>query len=97
MPTVLVPLAEQSGLITEIGRWVLEQACPDRNRWHNHPHAGDLTMSINVSASQLMSSDYVATVAAVLSGTDTNPELVTLEVTESVFVQDGGRSSSWTS
>jgi diguanylate cyclase (GGDEF)-like protein len=87
MPTVLVPLAEQSGLITDIGRWVLEQACPDRNRWQNH-HTGALTMSINVSASQLMSSDYVATLAAVLSGTDTDPELVTLEVTESVFVQD---------
>jgi diguanylate cyclase (GGDEF)-like protein len=92
MPSVLVPLAERSGLITEIGRWVLEQVCPARNRWQNRPHTGDLTMSMNVSACQLMSPDYVATVAAVLSATDTDPELVTLEVTESVFVQDSERA-----
>jgi diguanylate cyclase (GGDEF)-like protein len=92
MPSVLVPLAERSGLITEIGRWVLEQACPARNRWQNRPHTGDLTMSMNVSACQVMSSDYVATLAAVLSATDTDPELVTLEVTESVFVQDSERA-----
>jgi diguanylate cyclase (GGDEF)-like protein len=91
-PAVLVPLAEQSGLITEIGRWVLEQACPARNRWQNRPHTGDLTMSVNVSAYQLMSSDYVATVAGVLSRTDTDPEFLTLEVTESVFVQDSERA-----
>ncbi len=90
-PTVLVPLAEQSGLITEIGRWVLEQACPDRHRWKN----GDtdvLTMSVNVSAHQLMSPDYAAGVAAVLARTDTEPRLVTLEMTESVFVQDSERA-----
>jgi diguanylate cyclase (GGDEF)-like protein len=91
-PAVLVPLAEQCGLITEIGRWVLEQACPARNHWQTRPHTRDLTMSINVSAYQLMSPDYVATVAAVLSGTDTDPEFVTLEVTESVFVQDSERA-----
>jgi diguanylate cyclase (GGDEF)-like protein len=92
MPSVLVPLAERSGLITEIGRWVLDQVCPARNRWQNRPHTGDLTMSMNVSACQLMSPDYVATVAAVLSATDTDPELVTLEVTESVFVHDSERA-----
>nr|MDP9337134.1 bifunctional diguanylate cyclase/phosphodiesterase [Actinomycetota bacterium] len=90
-PTVLVPLAEQSGLITEIGRWVLEQACPDRHRWRNG-ETDELTMSVNVSAHQLMSPDYAAGVAAVLARTDTEPELVTLEMTESVFVQDSERA-----
>jgi diguanylate cyclase (GGDEF)-like protein len=91
-PTVLVPLAERSGLISEIGRWVLEQACADRRRWQNRRQTGDLTMSVNVSAHQLMSSHYADTVAAVLSGTETDPKLVTLEVTESVFVQDSERA-----
>jgi diguanylate cyclase (GGDEF)-like protein len=92
MPTVLVPLAEQAGLITEIGRWVLEQVCPDRHRWQNRRQTDDLTMSVNVSAQQLMSPDFALSVADVLADTDTKPELVTLEVTESVFVQDSQRA-----
>jgi diguanylate cyclase (GGDEF)-like protein len=92
MPTLLVPLAERSGLITEIGRWVLEKACADRHRWQSRRRTDDLTMSVNVSAPQLMSPDFAATVAAVLATTDTDPMLVTLEVTESVFVQDGERA-----
>jgi diguanylate cyclase (GGDEF)-like protein len=91
-PAVLIPLAEQSGLIAEIGLWVLEQACPDRHRWQNRHHTDELTMSVNVSAHQLMASDYVAIVAAVLSQTDTDPNMMTLEMTESVFVQDGERA-----
>jgi diguanylate cyclase (GGDEF)-like protein len=91
-PTTLVPLAEQSGLITEIGRWVLEQACPDRHRWQSPGQPDDLAMSVNVSAHQLMSPDFVATVAAVLADTHTEPKLVTLEVTESIFVQDSERA-----
>jgi diguanylate cyclase (GGDEF)-like protein len=90
-PAILVPLAEQSGLIIEIGRWVLEQACPDRQRWQNGQSHG-LTMSVNVSAHQLMAPDYVATVADVLARAGTDPKHVTLEVTESVFVQDSERA-----
>jgi diguanylate cyclase (GGDEF)-like protein len=91
-PSLLVPLAEQAGLITEIGQWVLEQACQDRHRWQAHNLIDDLTMSVNVSASQVMSPDFVATVASVLSRTDTDPRLVTLEVTEGGFLQDGERA-----
>jgi len=67
MPSVFVPLAERAGLITEIGRWVLESACPEQHRWQNHSQAHGLTMSVNVnvSAQQLMSHDYAATVADV--------------------------------
>ncbi len=92
MPASLVPLAEQAGLITEIGQWVLAKACPDWQRWRNVPQTDDLTLSVNVSAHQLMSPAYAASVEAVLSATDTDPRLVTLEVTESVFVQDSDRA-----
>jgi diguanylate cyclase (GGDEF)-like protein len=91
-PTVLVPLAERGGLITEIGRWVLDNACSDRHRWQRDLGRDDLTISVNVSVHQLMSPDYATTVAAVLAKTDTEPEAVTLEVTESVFVQDSDRA-----
>jgi len=88
-PAELIPIAEQSGLITEIGRWVLEQTCRDRHRWQLNRQPDDLAISVNVSAHQLMSPDYTATVATVLSDTNTDPERVILEVTESVFAQDG--------
>jgi len=91
-PSVLVPIAERSGLITEIGRWVLERACADRSRWQRSRHSADLSISVNVSAHQLMSHNYVPTVAAVLAETGTDPRLLTLEVTESVFVQDSERA-----
>jgi diguanylate cyclase (GGDEF)-like protein len=91
-PTTVVPLAERSGLITEIGLWMLEQACPDRHRWQSLDQSDDLAMSVNVSAHQLMSPNFAATVAAVLDSTSTDPELVTLEVTESAFVRDSERA-----
>jgi diguanylate cyclase (GGDEF)-like protein len=90
-PAVLIPLAERSGQIIDIGRWVLEQAWSDRDRWQSD-NADDLSVSVNVSAHQLMSAGFVDTVAAVLEGGSTRPGLLTLEVTESVFVHDGERA-----
>jgi EAL domain-containing protein (putative c-di-GMP-specific phosphodiesterase class I) len=71
---------------------VLEQAFPDRRRLQRSRQTDSLEMSVNVSAHQLMSPDFAATVSAVLADTGTEPKLVTLEVTESVFVQDSERA-----
>jgi diguanylate cyclase (GGDEF)-like protein len=90
-PAVFIPFAEQSGQIVEVGRWVLEQACCDRHHWPQHS-AAEIAMSVNVSAHQFMSAGFAATVAAVLARTATDPALVTLEVTESVFVRDEERA-----
>jgi diguanylate cyclase (GGDEF)-like protein len=93
VPTsTLIPLAEQAGLITEIGQWALEQACRDLGSWREHHHTDDLAVSVNVSAHQLLSADFTATVEDVLLSTGTAPELVTLELTESVFVRDSQRA-----
>jgi len=91
-PAIVVPLAQQSGLIDEIGRWVLQRACEDRHGW-KHAH-GDQTfgISVNVSANQLMGPALCEAVAAVLHETGTDPRAVTLEVTESVFIEDGQRA-----
>jgi diguanylate cyclase (GGDEF)-like protein len=93
-PTVAVPLAEQAGLITEIGRWVLEQACSDRRLLSDQSPNQELEMSVNVSAYQLMAPDFAATVGLVLEQTDTDPAHVVLELTESVFIQDAERALS---
>jgi EAL domain-containing protein (putative c-di-GMP-specific phosphodiesterase class I) len=90
-PTVLVPLAEQSGIITEIGRWILEHACLAHRRWSEAGRT-PLTVAINVSAHQVMSPDFAPIVLEILEKTETDPQLVTLEVTESVFVQDSQRA-----
>jgi diguanylate cyclase (GGDEF)-like protein len=89
-PMVVIGLAEQSGLIVDVGRWVLQQAWREGQRWQQAPH--ELAMSVNVSAHQLMSAGFADSVEAVLAGTATRPELLILEVTESVFVRDGKRA-----
>lgn len=85
MPAVFVPLAEESRVIGEIGEWVFERACRDRQVWQNRRPTHEFAMSVNVSVQQVLAPYYAATVAAVLSRTQTSPESVTLEVTESVF------------
>jgi diguanylate cyclase (GGDEF)-like protein len=91
-PATLIPLAEQSGVIVEIGRWVLEQSCEAVLRWRDHYQTDDLIMSVNVSAAQLMSPGFTEMVKDVLFSTLTDPKLLTLEVTESIFVQDSKRA-----
>jgi diguanylate cyclase (GGDEF)-like protein len=90
-PTTAVPLAEQSGLITGIGQWVLEHACIDRQTWIGDSDL-EIGISVNVSTHQLMANDFIETLAAVLSSTGTKPDALTLEITEGVFVQDGQRA-----
>ena len=90
-PGTVVPLAEHSGLVEEIGGWILERACLDRRRWERFGW-GPLGVAVNVSALQLMARGFVHSVATTLAATDTDPALVTLEVTETVFLQDSPRA-----
>jgi diguanylate cyclase (GGDEF)-like protein len=90
-PTVFIPFAEQSGQIIELGLFVLEQACTDRQRWQRQSTA-EIAISVNVSAHQLMSAGFVQSVEAVLTRTGTAPSLLTLELTEGVIVRDEGRA-----
>jgi len=93
-PAVLVPLAEQSNDIIEIGEWVLEQACSDRHRWEDRTGDSALVMAVNVSAHQLMASGFVAMVERVLTATNTKATHLCLEVTEGVFVEDSTHALS---
>ena len=70
-PAVLVPLAEHSSDIIEIGQWVLEQACVDRHRWNDKTGDSALVMAVNVSAHQSDGAGFVAMVEGVLATTNT--------------------------
>ncbi len=89
-PITMIPLAEQSGFIIEIGRWVLEQACIDRLGGES---SGDGTVvSVNVSAYQLMAPDFVAMVSTILSDTRSDPTPGHLEITEGALLRDTQRA-----
>jgi diguanylate cyclase (GGDEF)-like protein len=90
-PTVFIPFAEQSGQIIDLGQWVLEQATRDRVRWQRHRDE-DIEISVNVSAHQFMAPGFANTVRSALEATSTDARLLTLEVTESVFLRDGPRA-----
>ncbi|MDO8209104.1 bifunctional diguanylate cyclase/phosphodiesterase [Conexibacter sp. CPCC 206217] len=90
-PGVVIPLAERSGLIVDIGRWVLHQACTEQHRWQ-HSRNEPIAVAVNVSAHQLMAGGFLDDVAAVLEATSTDPALLCMEVTESIFVRDGERA-----
>lgn len=86
-PDAFVPLAEATGAIWPIGRWVLHQACAQAGRWHKQRPAGvsPLTLSINISGRQLADPQLIPTVRAALAAAELDPALVTIEVTEQVL------------
>ncbi len=88
-PAEFVPLAEQTGLIVPIGRWVLEEACRQVRRWQGeHPNDPPLTLSVNVSACQLRQPNLVEEVFRTLENAEFDPCHLKLEITESVLVND---------
>ena len=90
-PAEFVPLLERSGQIVEVGRWVLDTACRQLRQWQLQL-CPELRISVNVSARQLLLSDVVATVADVLAQTGVDPQALTVEITESMVIdnlQDG--------
>jgi EAL domain-containing protein (putative c-di-GMP-specific phosphodiesterase class I) len=84
-PEVFIPLAEDSGLIVPIGRWVLEQACAQCAAWHELGHP--LNISVNVSARQLERPQLVAEVRTALRNSGLDPATLTLEITETVLMR----------
>ena len=88
-PAAFIPLAEETGLIVPIGAWVLRHACREVVTWNTGVAAGrPLLLSVNLSARQLAQPDLVDVVAAALADTGLPPELLCLEITESVLMSD---------
>jgi len=88
-PLDFIPLAEESGLIIPIGRWVLRTACTEARRLQNlYPKDPPLSMSVNLSARQLQSPAIVADVRDAIEESGIEPSSLTLEVTESAMMKN---------
>jgi diguanylate cyclase (GGDEF)-like protein len=86
-PAEFIPVAEDTGLIVPLGAWALRRACTDAQRWNTRPGC-DRAVSVNVSARQLQHPALAEDVAAALAESGLPPHLLTLEITESVLMED---------
>jgi diguanylate cyclase (GGDEF)-like protein/PAS domain S-box-containing protein len=92
MPGEFIPIAETTGLIVPMGRWLLRQACQDVRRLQERTERFDLHLAVNVSARQLDDPRLVDDVSASLAASRLAPGLLTVEITESVFMANPTRS-----
>jgi len=87
-PNDFIPLAEETGLILPIGRWVLERACQCLADWQQDPRTADLTLAINVSARQFLNPDFVGEIYQAIQQSGAPAHRLKLEVTESLLLED---------
>ncbi len=92
-PLDFIPVAEDSGLILEIGQIVLEKAVSQMKKWHEKGY-DDLKIAVNISGIQLLQSNLINQVEEVLKTTQFNPNFLELELTESILMENIDRASS---
>ena len=90
-PDAFIPLAEETGQIVAIGRWVLRRACEQAASWHAAGHP--IGMSVNISAVQLNDDELIREVTHCLRETGLDPARLTLEITETALMEDVNVSS----
>lgn len=94
-PSELIPVAEETGLIVPIGRWVLQEACRQMQEWHTEfPTEFPLSISVNLSGKQLSQPDLIQDVYRVLQETHLEADSLTLEITESVIMENAETAAS---
>jgi diguanylate cyclase (GGDEF)-like protein/PAS domain S-box-containing protein len=85
-PMEFIPLAEETGLILPLGRWVMQVACAQIAAWAKDEETAHLTLAVNVSALQLQQPDFVDEVLSLLARTGADPRKLKLELTESLLL-----------
>ncbi|MBB4097872.1 putative bifunctional diguanylate cyclase/phosphodiesterase [Sphingomonas kyeonggiensis] len=88
-PAIFIPIAEDANLIPQLGEWTLRQACIDAAKW-----PGELRVAVNVSPIQFASEALPAIVMSALANSGLAPERLELEITESVFLEDGSETDA---
>lgn len=87
-PAQFIPLAEETGLILPIGQWVVETACTQLKGWAKNILTRNLVLAVNVSARQFRQPDFVANIQATVLHHAINPNLLKLELTESLTLEN---------
>jgi len=87
MPAEFIPLAEETGLIVPLGRWVLREACLQNKAWQNQG-LQSLRVAVNISGMQFQQKDLVDSIARALDESGLDPRCLELEITESVIMQN---------
>ncbi|WP_202807377.1 putative bifunctional diguanylate cyclase/phosphodiesterase [Synechocystis sp. PCC 7509] len=88
-PLDFIPLAEETGLIVPIGKWVMREACKQMQAWQSQfPNNPPMTISINVSSKQFSQPYLIQQIQQILQETGLNPSSLTLEITESVLIEN---------
>jgi diguanylate cyclase (GGDEF)-like protein len=94
-PADFIPIAEETGLIIELGRWVLEESCRRMRAWQLvHPQEKPLSISVNLSGKQFTQSNLIEQVKQILRETELDPRSLKLEITESVVMENAEIASS---
>jgi len=90
-PASFIPIAEETGLIVPIGEWVLRTACAQNMAWQKQGYP-ELRMAVNISARQFQEANFIDVVKEILNETGMPPQLLELEITESVAMEKGETS-----
>jgi diguanylate cyclase (GGDEF)-like protein len=90
-PNDFIPLLEETGLIVEVGRWVLHEACRQGAVWHERDHP--IGVAVNVSARQLETDEFIADVSDALARSGLTPNALTLEITETALMRNPEQTS----
>ena len=85
-PNDFIPLLEDTGLIVEVGKWVLDEACRQVSSWREAGHP--IGVAVNVSARQLDTDEFIADVRGALSRSELEPSALTLEITETTLMRN---------
>jgi diguanylate cyclase (GGDEF)-like protein len=89
LPGEFLPIAEESGLILPIEKWVLHEACAQLKQWHqNYPSLQNVSVNVNISNRQFAQSNFVDGVVKALHATDLKPEYLKLEITENILISN---------
>jgi len=87
-PALFIPLAEDNGMVLQLGRWVLHTACRQLAQWAQRPGLAELALSVNVSPLQFQQPQFVQDVEQALASHGVRPDRLKLELTEGMLLSD---------